>query len=271
MSGTDDKNYPTPRTDAAATGIGRDDPYWYVDANFARQLERELAEANARAIRWQKRLYESTPSASVQTDEKGRPMTYWGGMASTPSSALPTPKNVTEAFERWMDATYPDWRKVEMRFHSGALYDAYRAAASTASATVPIPEGCTPTDAMVLREANHQFAEENHNLRRCLRWYANGEHIVGFSTWEGPSGDDNWLCPPMHDEDALQSSKADFEQFIATIDEHMIEDGAVARATLRSGKFEVESPEDEPKVIEGEPEWHIEQQAKSSTSDGTAK
>jgi hypothetical protein len=29
----------------------------------------------------------------------------------------------------------------------------------------PIPEGCTPADAMALREANHHFAEENHQLR----------------------------------------------------------------------------------------------------------
>ena len=125
-----------------------------------------------------------------------------------------------------------------------------------------IPEGCTPTDARVLREANAILAEENHHLRRCLRWYANGEHIVGFDTWEGPSGDDNWLCPPSNDPE-MTVGKRDYAAFLETLDEHMVEDGSIARSTLVTGKFEVESPEEEPKLIKGEPEWRIEETAKA--------
>ena len=32
-----------------------------------------------------------------------------------------------------------------------------------------IPEGCTPTDADVLRSANHQLAQENHELKQRLQ------------------------------------------------------------------------------------------------------
>lgn len=127
-----------------------------------------------------------------------------------------------------------------------------------------IPEGCTPTDARVLREANAVFAEENQNLRRCLRWYANGEHYTGLIHWEGPSGDDNWLCPPGASE--MPHYEAQRQEFIAKLDEAMVEDGSVARATLVSGKFEVESPEDEPALIRGEPEWKIEQEAQALVS-----
>lgn len=52
---------PTPRTDAAMVDchgvplhMMHDDNLWYVKASFARQLERELAEANARAEKWEK-------------------------------------------------------------------------------------------------------------------------------------------------------------------------------------------------------------------------
>ncbi len=38
--------------------------------------------------------------------------------------------------------------------------------AAPAPVAQPIPEGCTPADARVLREANHALAIENHKLRR---------------------------------------------------------------------------------------------------------
>ena len=121
------------------------------------------------------------------------------------------------------------------------------------------PEGCTPTDAMVLREANGKLAQENHNLRRCLRWYAAGNHYNGLLHWEGPSGEDNWLCPPTDSD--IPHFAEDRKEFIDKLDEAMVEDGSVACATLKSGEFQVESPEDEPPVVKGEPEWRIEQQA----------
>lgn len=117
-----------------------------------------------------------------------------------------------------------------------------------------IPEGCTPADAMALREANHHFAEENHQLRRTLRFYAHGEHVVGLKHWEGPSGDDNWLCPPMADFGDYR------KQFIDAMDEAMVEDGSLARAALRGKYLDMEG-EEELAPVEGEPEWHIEQQA----------
>ena len=80
------------------------------------------------------------------------------------------------------------------------------------------------------------------------------------------SGDDNWLCPPS-DSDIPHFAEYRRE-FIAKLDEAMVEDGSVASATLRSGKFEVESQEDEPPVVKGEPEWEIEQAAKNATADG---
>lgn len=129
-----------------------------------------------------------------------------------------------------------------------------------------IPEGCTVADAQMLREANHTLAAENHALRRCLRWYANGEHYTGLLHWEGPSGEDeNWLCPPIAD-DLMPEDRA---EFIAKLDEAMVEDGGVARATLVTGKFEID-PENEPKVVQGEPEWIIEQAAQQGDKDRCA-
>lgn len=32
-----------------------------------------------------------------------------------------------------------------------------------------VPEGCTPADAQVLRKANHDLAQENHELRELIR------------------------------------------------------------------------------------------------------
>lgn len=147
-----------------------------------------------------------------------------------------------------------------IRGMQGALLDAAEAL-SAPSAIDSIPEGCTPTDARVLRDGNFKLAEENHELRRALRFYANGEHYHGLLHWEGPSGDDNWLCPPGEDE-LMPEHRA---EFIANMDEATVEDGSIAAAALSGKWLVVESPEDEPKVVEGEPEWHIEQSARTET------
>jgi hypothetical protein len=121
------------------------------------------------------------------------------------------------------------------------------------------PEGCTPTDARVLREANGIFAEENHQLRRTLRFYAHREHVVGLKHWEGPSGDDNWLCPPGEDFGDYR------KQFIDALDEAMVEDGTLARSALRGVYLDMDG-EPELAPVEGEPEWKIEQEAKALLS-----
>lgn len=118
-----------------------------------------------------------------------------------------------------------------------------------------IPEGCTPADAAVLREANGMLAEENHQLRRTLRFYAHGEHHHGLKHWEGPSGDDNWLCAPGDD---FMNYR---QEFIDGLDEAMVEDGSLARAALRGVYLDMEG-EEELSPVEGEPEWKIEQEAK---------
>lgn len=84
---------------------------------------------------------------------------------------------------------------------------------------------------------------EIDRLRAALRYYARGQHIVGFSHWEGPSGDENWLCPPGP-EDAC------YERFLARLDEHMVEDGSIARAALRGDWIDWEG--EEPAPIDGE-------------------
>jgi hypothetical protein len=92
-----------------------------------------------------------------------------------------------------------------------------------------------------LEQANTDLADESERLREGLRFYAHGMHYEGFGTWEGPSGDDNWLCPPTRD-------SSDYREFIDDLDQHMIEDGAVARCYL-SGKradWEGEEPPEHP-------------------------
>lgn len=174
----------------------------------------------------------------------------------SPSSIGTREQALAEALQLVLD----DWANSNTILED-AQNQAHRALAMpSATGTLEVPEGCTPTDAMVLREANAVFAEENHHLRRCLRWYANGEHYTGFLNWEGPSGDDNWLCPPPGDGIFADERL----EFIEKMDEAMVEDGSVARSTLISGKFQVESPEEEPKLVPGEPEWKIEQEAKAA-------
>jgi hypothetical protein len=87
-----------------------------------------------------------------------------------------------------------------------------------------------------LEQANTDLADENERLREGLHFYAHGMHYEGFGTWEGPSGDDNWLCPPTRD-------SSDYREFIDDLDQHMIEDGAVARCYLSGKRAEWEGDE----------------------------
>ena len=94
---------------------------------------------------------------------------------------------------------------------------------------------------------NVGLASESERLREGLRFYAHGMHVAGFETWEGPSGDENWLCPPSKDM-GLPSMREDYDKFIETLDEHMIEDGGIAQVCL-SGKrvdWEGEPPKEHP-------------------------
>lgn len=119
------------------------------------------------------------------------------------------------------------------------------------------PEGCTPEDACVLREANYKFAQENHQLRVALRFYANGDHAE-LPDWEGPTGDEQWLCPPLEIEigepfDRHGKRMAEFSP------SWMVEDGHIARRALCGLELDWEG--EEPKVIEGEPEDLIAKEA----------
>jgi hypothetical protein len=90
------------------------------------------------------------------------------------------------------------------------------------------PEGAdmTPADARVLRKANLDLATESCRLQEALRWYAEGNHLLGTDGWESVSGEpENWLASPNADEPA------------------MVEDGFTAREAL--APFSVE-PDAEP-------------------------
>jgi hypothetical protein len=59
------------------------------------------------------------------------------------------------------------------------------------------PEGAdmTPADARVLRKANLDLATESCRLQEALRWYAEGNHLLGTDGWESVSGEpENWLA-----------------------------------------------------------------------------
>lgn len=55
--------------------------------------------------------------------------------------------------------------------------DPARLAFSELLRMVDVPEGCTPTDAVMLRHANHSLIEENFKLRETLQFYADREHF----------------------------------------------------------------------------------------------
>lgn len=91
-----------------------------------------------------------------------------------------------------------------------------------------VPEGCTPADAQMLRQANHGLADENARLRRVLQFYADGEHFTrnDESAWDTVSGEpQNFWC-----DDAGTAT---------------VEDGSVARMALDA------TPEQLEKLCEG--------------------
>lgn len=54
-----------------------------------------------------------------------------------------------------------------------------------------VDEGCTPTDARMLRHANHGLAEENFRLQEALQFYADRNHFVISDTeeWDTVTGE----------------------------------------------------------------------------------
>jgi hypothetical protein len=96
----------------------------------------------------------------------------------------------------------------------------------TAAPAAPEGADMTPADARVLRKANLDLATESCRLQEALRWYAEGNHLLGTDGWESVSGEpENWLASPNADEPA------------------MVEDGFTAREAL--APFSVE-PDAEP-------------------------
>ncbi len=70
-----------------------------------------------------------------------------------------------------------------------------------------------------LRTEIVKLARQKRRLAIGLAFYAKGRHLAGFEDWEGPSGDDNWLCPPQFTEDG-------------DIQNMMVEDGSYGRSVL---------------------------------------
>jgi hypothetical protein len=104
-----------------------------------------------------------------------------------------------------------------------------------------VPEGCTPVDVAVLRQANTEFACENQRLRQALRFYANRLHWEteggARSKWDTVSGEpQNWHYRENNTDDA-----------------EGIEDGTVAAMALRGEKIDWE--DEEPLAIPGEAEY----------------
>lgn len=105
-----------------------------------------------------------------------------------------------------------------------------------------VPDGCTPQDAQVLRQANHALAGENYQLRQALRFYAAREHfnLSDRDAWDTVSGEpQNWWC-----DDAGTAT---------------VEDGSIAAMALRGEAihWDDEDGHGEPPVCPGEPEDRI--------------
>lgn len=114
-------------------------------------------------------------------------------------------------------------------------------AAASATAATDVPEGCTPADARVLREANHQLAETEQRLRQALRFYAAKEHfaVTDDTAWDTVSGE-----PPNYWCDEAGTT--------------IVEDGSIAAAALRGAHLVWEEGA-EPPVCPGEPEHGVDQ------------
>ena len=76
-------------------------------------------------------------------------------------------------------------------------------------------------------DMERQLRRQVHMLARALLFYAKGRHYNGLeeANWEGPTGDDNWLCPPSSDENDLPT----LDQYEAMT----VEDGGYAASALR--------------------------------------
>lgn len=170
-----------------------------------------------------------------------------------PEKQMPEPRSEAEKQECF---TYDDMRHAFARGWHASKHvrdEGMRAAmqsSASSSCAATVPEGCTPTDAKVLREGNFQLATENQRLREALRFYANRQHWTCEGAarleWDTVSGEpQNWHWREN-----------------ATDDAEGIEDGEIARSALRGENVDWDG--DSPPVIEGEPEWHIEQAAKAS-------
>ena len=149
-----------------------------------------------------------------------------------------TPK---EFFDKW----HPEvWDVIP----SPTGVDEFMADLATVRAEVDAPEGCTVADAKVLREGNFALAAENQLLRQALRFYGNGDHWItegqSQSEWDTCSGEpQNWWWRENPNDDA-----------------EGVEDGRIAAMALRGEAINWDG--EEPKVVEGEPEWKIEQEVK---------
>lgn len=83
------------------------------------------------------------------------------------------------------------------------------------------------------------------NLRRCVQWYADGNHYELSDTiggdWESVSGEpDNWLCPP---ELALRPGEGElYQDYDAP---WMVENGGVARTVLAGGQMNTDLSDEE--------------------------
>ena len=143
--------------------------------------------------------------------------------------------------------TFDEWWKICEKMDGGLEYRC-RKTWEAARAEVVTPEGCTVADAQALRKGNFDLAAENQLLRQALRFYGNGDHWIteGKSKheWDTCSGEpQNWWWRENTNDDA-----------------EGIEDGRVAAMALRGETIDWEG--EEPKVVEGEPEWNSEQEVK---------
>jgi hypothetical protein len=115
-------------------------------------------------------------------------------------------------------------------------------------------EGCTPVDIAVLRQANLDFAMENHRLKQALRFYAHGLHWEcegrARSKWDTASGEpQNW----HYRENEYEAAEG-------------IEDGRIAKMALLGQEIDWEG--EEPPYIEGEPEQTAQSRADAPTATG---
>lgn len=76
-------------------------------------------------------------------------------------------------------------------------------------------------------EGEQQLRRRGRVLAQALLFYAKGKHYYGLQEahWEGPTGDENWLCPPCGDEKDLPT--------LTQYESMTVEDGGYAASALR--------------------------------------